>query len=370
MSFVGLKNKGFNFTMPRPYYIFSSGILRRKDNTLYFEPLEAGDVEMDDDILCFVGYPERDGEDCVVKRKPIPVEDVDSLYIFGEMTFNTKFFNFLSQNNIVLHVFNRYGFYSGSFYPREFLNSGRLLVKQVENYLFDDLRLFIAKKIVDGASYNMLRNLKGYFSDENVKICIEAIESERLKIELCRDIHELMACEGHIRNAYYMAWGNIVDDEFFYFDKRRKHPPGNAINALISFGNSMLYTSVLGEIYKTSLNPTISYLHEPSDRRFSLALDLAEIFKPVVVDRLIFRMINREQIGREHFVSELNFCYLSEEGRKIFVKEFNELLESTVRHKKLNRNVSYRGLIRLECYKLIKHLLEDEAYEPFKVWWY
>ncbi len=216
----------------------------------------------------------------------------------------------------------------------------------------------------------MLRNLRGYLSDENVRICIEAIESERLKIETCRDISELMACEGHIRNAYYMAWGHIVGDEFFYFDKRTKRPPGNAINALISFGNSMLYTSVLGEIYKTSLNPTISYLHEPSDRRFSLALDLSEVFKPVVVDRLIFRMINRGQFSREHFVNELNFCYLSEDGRKIFVKEFNELLESTVRHKKLNRNVSYRGLIRLECYKLIKHLLEDEIYEPFKVWWY
>ena len=356
--------------MPKPYYIFSSGILRRKDNTLYFEPLEEGNFEEDEDILCFVGYPERDCEDRSAKRKPIPVEDIDSIYIFGEMTFNVKFFNFLSQNNIILHIFNHYGFYSGSFYPREFLNSGRLLIRQVEHYLFDELRLFLARKIVDGASYNMLRILKNYLSNDELEIYIEAIEVERVKIESCGDIHELMACEGHIRSAYYMAWPHIVNDEFFYFDKRTKQPPGNAINALISFGNSMLYTVVLGEIYKTYLNPTISYLHEPSDRRFSLALDLAEIFKPVIVDRLIFRMINRGQLSREHFVGELNFCYLSEEGRKIFVREFNEFLESTVKYKKFNRNVSYRGLIRLECYRLIKHLLGDEVYEPLKVWWY
>ncbi|CUT01362.1 CRISPR-associated protein, Cas1 family [Candidatus Kryptobacter tengchongensis] len=358
--------------MARPYYIFSSGILRRKDNTLYFEPFDSKQDVMDDDILCLAGYPELENEvdGCDIKRKPIPVEDVDSIYIFGDMTFNTRFLNFLNQNNIVLHVFNYYGFYSGSFYPREFLNSGRLIVKQVENYIFDDLRIFLARKFVEGASYNMLRNLKSYTFSEGLNIYIEAIESERTKIESCMNIHDLMACEGHIRNAYYKAWDFIIDDEFFGFDRRTKQPPENAINALISFGNSMLYTTVLSEIYKTQLNPTISYLHEPSDRRFSLALDIAEIFKPVIVDRLIFKIINRGQISKEHFISELNFCYLSEDGRKLFVKEFDELMRSSIRHKKLNRNVSYRGLIRLECYKLIKHLFGDEVYNPLKVWWY
>lgn len=355
--------------MGRPYYIFSSGILRRRDNTLYFEPIES-DNQFDDEVLCFVGYPDYEGSDGFNRRKPIPVEDVDSIYIFGEITFNTKFLNFLSQNSIPLHVFNYYGFYSGTFYPREFLNSGRLLVKQVENYIFEDLRIVLARKFVDGASYNMLRNLKSYMPSDELGVYVSAIEGERLKIDRCVDISELMACEGHIRNAYYMAWDVIIGDDFFKFGKRSKQPPKNALNALISFGNSMLYSAVLGEIYKTHLNPTISYLHEPSERRFSLALDIAEIFKPIVVDRLIFRMINKKQITSENFREELNFCYLSDEGRKIFVKEFNDLMESTVKHRSLGRSISYRGLIRLECYKLIKHLLGDQEYEPMKVWWY
>lgn len=355
--------------MGRPYYIFSSGILRRKDNTLYFESVEANDV-FDEEVLCFVGYPDVDDSEGVSKRKPIPVEDVDSIYVFSEITFNTRFLNFLSQNNILLHVFNYYGFYSGTFYPREFLNSGRLIVKQVENYIFDDLRLILARKFVDGSSYNMLRNLKSYMPNDDLKVYVDAIEEERVKIESCGDISELMACEGHIRNAYYGAWDLITKDDFFAFDKRTKQPPRNAINALISFGNSMLYTAVLGEIYKTHLNPTISYLHEPSERRFSLALDIAESFKPIIVDRLIFKLINKKQISQEDFEVDLNFCYLSEEGRKKFVKEFNDLVESTIKHRNLGRNVSYRGLIRLECYKLIKHLLGDQDYEPIKVWWY
>lgn len=355
--------------MPKAYYIFSSGILRRKDNTLYFEVFNTEQAKMDDEILCLSGYPELENLEVDARRKPIPIEDITSIYVFGEMMFNTRFLSFLSQHNILLHVFNYYGFYTGSFYPREFLNSGRLLVKQVENYIFDDLRIFLARKFVEGSSFNMLRTLKSYSSSE-IDVYIDAIEREEAKIELIVDIGELMACEGHIKNAYYRAWNHIVNDQFFEFGKRTKQPPENAINALISFGNSMLYTAVLGEIYKTQLNPTISYLHEPSDRRFSLALDISEVFKPIIVDRLIFRMINRKQITKEHFISDLNFCYLSEDGRKIFVREFDEIMNTSVRHRKLGRSVSYRSLIRFECYKLIKHFLGDEKYEPLKVWWY
>jgi CRISPR-associated protein Cas1 len=73
------------------------------------------------------------------------------------------------------------------------------------------------------------------------------------------------------------------------------------VNALLSFGNSLLYTAALSEIYMTQLNPTVSYLHEPSQRRPSLALDLPEIFKPLIVDRVIFRLLNRGEISDDDF---------------------------------------------------------------------
>ena len=138
---------------------------------------------------------------------------------------------------------------------------------------------------------------------------------------------------------------------------------------MISFGNSLLYSTVLSEIYHTQLNPTISYLHEPFERRFSLALDLAEIFKPLIVDRTIFSLVNRGVIGKEDFRRELNGVLLSENGKKKFLKAYGEKLETTIKHRKLGRNVSYQRLIRLECYKLVKHLLGTEKYEPFVIWW-
>jgi len=329
--------------MARNYYILSSGRLRRKQNTVYFENVDG--------------------------KKAIPVNDVNAIYAYGELDINTKLLNFLSQKRIPIHFFNYYGFYSGSYYPREHLRSGFLLVKQVEHYTDREKRLEVAKEIVNSASQNILRNLlyyrkRGKSVDQN----INEIECCRKEIESVNGISELMSVEGRIRNQYYMSLNDILR-EGFRLDKRVKRPPDNMVNCLISFGNSLLYSTALSEIYNTQLNPTISYLHEPGERRFSLSLDLSEIFKPIVIDRIIFNLVNNRKIKPSHFLQELNYCYLTERGRRVFITEYDEKLKTTVMHKALRRKVSYQRLIRLECYKLVKHLLGEARYDGFKAWW-
>ena len=110
------------------------------------------------------------------------------------------------------------------------------------------------------------------------------------------------------------------------FEKRVKRPPDNMINSLISFLNSVLYTKVLSEIYKTQLNPTISYLHEPSVKRFSLSLDTAEIFKPLIVDRLIFSLLNKKMISENDFDKDSNFLRLKDKALKTIMEELEKRL--------------------------------------------
>lgn len=332
----------------KDYYIFKSGEFKRKDNTLYFETKD---------------------ENGLVDKKIIPIETVNSIFLMGEVELNTKLLDFLSQHKIVLHNFNHYGYYTGSFYPREYLNSGFLLVKQVEHYRSKSLRLKIAKEIVSAAVHNIKYNLKHYEKhNKDVEEDVSFIEKEQQKIENVSEISELMAIEGHIREKYYQTFNKILNFDV-EFKKRVKQPPDNPINCLLSFGNSLVYTTVLSEIYHTHLNPTISYLHEPSTSRFSLALDLAEIFKPIISDKIMFKLINDNMIKRHHFDEKLNFCYLKEEGRKLYVKEFDERLQTTIYHRELKRNVSYKHLIRLECYKLEKHILGEKEYRGFHCWW-
>ncbi|WP_163328711.1 type I-B CRISPR-associated endonuclease Cas1b [Desulfurobacterium thermolithotrophum] len=322
-------------------YIFKSGRLKRKENTLIFEYLE----------------------DEVIKKKFLPVENISEIYLFGEIDLNTKALNFLSQKGIVVHYFNYYGFYSGSILPRKKNVSGYLVVNQAKHYLDPDRRLILAISFVDGAAFHIGRNLR------KRGINTDYVEELSKTIYEQKNIPSLMSIEGKIREFYYSKFADISQDEFFRLEKREKRPPTNAINALISYGNSLMYSTVLSEIYKTQLDPTISYLHEPSTSRFSLSLDISEIFKPLVVDPIIFSLINKKIIGKDDFDRDLNYAYLSETGRKKFVKAFNDRLNSTIKHRKLRRKVSYRYLIRLECYKLIKHLIGDELYIPLKAWW-
>jgi len=146
-------------------------------------------------------------------------------------------------------------------------------------------------------------------------------------------------------------------------------PPKDPINALMSFGNSIMYTNVLKEMYKTQLDPTVSFLHEPSSKRFSLSLDIAEIFKPLIIDPIIFSLVNNRRLAKNDFVYEDEICYLSEGGKKKFLADFESKMNTTIKHRKLNRQVSYKYFIRLECYKLIKHLIGDEKYKALKAWW-
>ncbi|MGH9825855.1 MAG: type I-B CRISPR-associated endonuclease Cas1b [Blastocatellia bacterium] len=337
-----------------------------------------GDLDIEPPGISDASDPERElepqpnaglGAVRVSGRRAIPIEDVDALWVFGEMDLNARVLTFLSRHRVPVHFFNYYGFYSGSFYPRDYLNAGFLLVKQVRHYANRRLRLAIAREIVKSALHNIIRNLRYYDSRGiGLRAETEGVQEEILRLDSVKDIAELMSCEGRARAAYYKGFSKILRDRA-EFTKRVRQPPDNPVNAMISFTNGLVYSGVLTQIYRSQLNPTISYLHEPGARRFSLALDLAEVFKPILADRLIFKLINNRQIGEKDFAQDLNSCYLNESGRKTILKEWDSRLQTTIEHRRLKRKVSYERLIRLECYKLVKHLTNVEPYTGFRAWW-
>ena len=194
------------------------------------------------------------------------------------------------------------------------------------------------------------------------------IDSLRAGLSDVKSVQEIMGIEGNIRKRYYSAWSIIINQEI-EFDKRVMHPPDNMINSLISFVNSLIYTRTLSEIYHTQLNPTISYLHEPGVRRYSFCLDISEVFKPLIGDRLIFSLLNRKQITENSFTKELNYLHLKKEASQLIVSEFENRMKQTIMHRELGRQVSYQYLIRLEVYKLIKHLIGEKEYDGFRIWW-
>lgn len=334
--------------MKKPYYLFNPGRLSREDNTLKFTPVDEHGNE---------GQPRH-----------IPIETVDNLYCFGSLDTNSAMYNFLGKNNVAVHFFDYYEHYTGSFMPKDYLLAGKMQVEQTKQYLSDKKRIIVAQKFVEGGAWNMLKNLKYYDNrQKDVSKQIIAIEAYMAVIRDTKKVDELMGIEGNIRQNYYEAFDAIIND--FSMGNRTKQPPNNEVNTLISFGNMMCYTLCLSQIYHTQLNPTISFLHEPGYRRYSLALDLAEIFKPILVDRTIFSLLNKKQIQSSDFRQELNRCVMKDSARKAFAQAFDEKLKETFKHKSLGKHVSYKHLVKLECYKLSKHILGIDEYKPFRIMW-
>lgn len=323
-------------------YIMSMGELSRKDNSLCFR---------------------KD-----VKNVHIPVENTKEIYCFNEVSINSKLLDFLAQNNIIVHFFNYYGGYSGTYYPRDHYLSGKLVVKQALKYQND--RMDIARAIVKGIGLNIYEVLYHYYKHDKkeVKETTDWIKKIFLpQVEQAGDVKELMAYEGEVWLRFYQDFQYFLPEDFV-MNKRVKRPPDNPMNALVSFGNTLLYTKTISAIYQTHLDQRISFLHEPSEGRFSLSLDLSEVFKPAIVFKTIFELVNNRRIQVEkHFVKDVNYCILNEEGRKIFIKAFEERMDSIFMHSKLKRKVSYRTALKLDCYKLIKNILEEKEFIPYSI---
>lgn len=334
--------------MKKSFYLFNPGRLSRKDNTLCFQPVD------------------EDGKE--LQPRYLPIETVDNLYCFGSLDANSALYNFLGKNQVAVHFFDYYEHYTGSFMPKDYLLAGKMQIEQTKHYMAPKKRMDIARRFVQGAAFNISKNLKYYQNrTKDVSASIDRVEQYTALIGEAGAINELMGIEGNIRQAYYDSFDLIIND--FEMGGRSKQPPRNEINTLISFGNMLCYSVCLDQIYHTQLNPTISFLHEPGARRYSLALDMAEIFKPLLVDRTIFSVLNKKQIKATDFRQELNRCSLKDGARKLFVQAFEERLKETFKHRSLGRSVSYKHLVKLECYKLQKHLLGIEEYKPFKMLW-
>lgn len=321
-------------------YITSIGELTRKDNSICFR---------------------KDN-----KNVYIPVENTKEIYCFSEVSLNTKLIDFVSRNNIIMHFFNYYEGYSGTLYPRERYYSGRLLVNQVGAY--KNRRLEVAKAIVNGIGDNIYEVLYHYYKHgkKDVKKTIDWIRTNMVNnLNNADNIKRVLQVEGELWQRFYTEFENILPEDFV-MNRRVKRPPDNPINALVSFGNSLLYTKTIAVIYRTHLDQRISFLHEPSDSRFSLSLDLCEAFKPILVFKTIFELVNNRRLQVEkHFEKNVNYCILNEEGRNIFIKAFEDRIEGVFLHSKLKRKVSYKTAIKLDAYKLIKFILEDKEFIPF-----
>jgi len=323
-------------------YIFSMGELKRKDNSIAFKNEKGWSY--------------------------IPIENTRELYCLNEVSFNSKFLDFLSRAGVILHIFNYHGNYSGTFYPKDRYISGDLTIRQSIAHI--EKRTTIAKAIVQAIAQNIYEVLYHYYrhGKKDLKPLLDWLRVDvKSFLEKDIDIKQILWIEGQIWNRFYDSFKYFLPEEFL-MSKRVKRPPDNPMNALVSFGNTLLYTKTISAIYRTHLNQSISFLHSPQEGRFSLSLDLSEAFKPIIVFKTIFELVGRRKLQVEkHFEKKLNYALLNEDGKKIFIKAFEDRINEKFLHPKLKRKTSFNSALRYDGYKLIKFLIEGKEFKPFSL---
>ncbi len=324
------------------YYVINNGILTQKDFTLLFENEQ--------------------------KKMIIPSNVTSTLNVYSSITFSSSFFKYISEKKIVINLFDNYGEKVGTFIPNNMNKEISLELEQLKCYMDDRKRLSYAKQFAMAAAHNLRENLKYYNKCKKSEIIEDKIKKigELIKKENeCDNVQSLMAYEGQIRINYYSCINEILPEKKFVFENRNKMPPRDPINSLISFGNTLLYNYVAKEIYKSRLCIKIGYLHTTNKRNETLNLDISELFRPIIVDRTIFSMINKGMINEiEYFDYYDDKVFLNEKGKKLFIKSLSNKLDT--KRKDKNEYYSYSDLISKEIKNLIKSFECNEQYKAYK----
>lgn len=294
------------------------------------------------------------------KSRSYPIEKVRHIVLLSESELNSRLLCLCGQHGVRISVFDYYGYFKGNFDPIDRNPSGRVKLEQARSILNHEQRMAIAREIVRGAAHNMQGNLLYYAYRGNADLAesLKEMGSFAAKISKAPDSTVLMGIEGNLHEVYYAGWKHV--DPALGLGRRVRRPPNNPLNCLISFLNQMTYTIVRHEISKTHLDETLSWLHSPGNGRASVSLDLAEPFKPVLADGLIFRMVRKKMIEENWFDQHEGVCLLTETGRRHVAEQYATRLEETYRER------SYREWIYHEALQIERHLMGVAEYESFK----
>ena len=323
------------------YHIVHDGILTRRDFSLLFESDDA--------------------------RRRLPVEAMKQINVYSDVQIAPSALSLLSKRGVRVAFFDLYGNLQGFYTPYEACNASESLYRQYELCAQLSLRLEYAKEFEKAALNSMLATVKYYrkVGCRGIDSQIDAIEGLVRKVGAAGSVNELMLIEARARSSYYACFDAILEGSDFAFGTRSKRPPKNEVNAMISFGNAILYNKLLQIIWRSGLDPKMGIVHSSRDRAASLHLDFADIFKPLIVDRVVFSLVNRREVKRDrHFRGDDRATFLNDEGKRIFVERIEKKLSTQITV--AGRRLSYSEFMAFEVRKFRDAIFDGELYEPLR----
>jgi CRISPR-associated protein Cas1 len=323
----------------------------------------------------------------------IPLFKVDQVVLFGNVGLTTPALKALLSSSIDVVFLNQDGRYRGRLVgetpPHVAL---RMAQYQRAANPADVLRL--ARCIVAGKIENMRTSLQRWarFRPEaDVSRALERLRAGLPTVSSAPDIQTLLGIEGSASGQYMYALGQLLTNPEFTFCRRVRRPPTDPVNALLSFGYVILTRRMESIVQSVGLDPYLGFLHGVAYNRPSLALDLIEEFRPVIVDSVVLRCINDRLLTLAHFQHQppaddqedeaepasppagertssggtLQPIWLTEEGKAIFLRELERRFHEEVRHPLAGEQMPYLRVMEQQAREMARCLREGDAYRPF-----
>jgi CRISPR-associated endonuclease Cas1 subtype I-B len=322
--------------------ILSDGILRQKDMSIAFETVE--------------------------RIQSLPVKATEVINVYSSVIFDSHFLQRAMENRITVNVFDRHDKLIGRFIPNAPLHTPCIPHRQLLEYYDAEARMELARSFVLAAVHHSKLNIRYYARHRESEVLSDALKgiSELEKqIKRCGVYEELLLLDARAKEQYYRCFEIFLAGTPFRFEKRSKRPPHNEMNAMISCGNTVLYNDIATRIAQTPLDDRIGYLHATNRRPESLNLDVAESYRPLIVDRVVFSMVNLKRMQPADFIrTDSGGVYLTDNGKRKFLRAFYEKLDAKLTVN--GESCSYRRIITEDIRSLVRHFRSGESYQSFK----
>lgn len=301
----------------------------------------------------------------------IPEFKIDKVFIFGNVQVSTQALRFFLEHSKDVSFFTMSGKFLGKFLPYSSKNV-LLRMKQYDMYRDAEQRVEISKVFIKAKLKNCRTVLQKYFRSHNevdLSEEISRIEEIISAIDRKSGLSALLGLEGMGSCLYFKGFAKMIRNEGFVFDSRTRRPPRDPVNSLLSLGYSILTSEMFAVLFALGFDPYVGVFHSLEYSRPSLALDLIEELRPVIVDRFAMDLINNKIIHPEDFEEvktedETSIrIFLSSEGRKVFFRHYEQRMQAKVTY--LEEEVTYRQLLERKARNFAGILEGKEEYKPF-----
>jgi CRISPR-associated protein Cas1 len=298
-------------------------------------------------------------EDGTWKKHQVPAQTVEEVVLMGNPQPTGEALTYALELGVPVHYLSSFGKYLGTILPG-YSRNGQLRLAQYALHNNTTQRLALVKAIVTGKIRNQYAILYRYRQSDN------SLQDWKKQVQAQTTLDQVRGIEGMAAREYFSHWQNMLGDPWT-FPGRRRRPPTDPANALLSFAYGLLRVQVTAAAHMAGLDPYIGYLHETTRGQPAMVLDLMEEFRPLVADSTVLSMISHKELKLDDFEESLGAYRLKDSGRKQFLEAWERKMTAEFKHPTFGYRCCYRRAIELQARLLARHLQEGVVYKPLSI---